>query len=293
MSERRRPGLGRGLSALLEEIDSGATNSPVESRGLQSQIVALSRVRPNPGQPRRRFDETAQAELIESVRTKGLLQPVLVRPVDGGMLEIVAGERRWRAARAAQLEEIPVVVRDLDDGEAYELALIENIQRQDLSPVEEARGYQHLMTSFGHTQQTVASMVGKSRSHVANLVRLLDLPDRVLALVDEGELGMGHARALLGSPDAQALADRIVAEGLTAREAEALGQGRTAPSASAPSASGPRAAPEPEVAELEALIADSTGLRVSLKPGKSGGKLVLSYRTAAELDAAVARLTAR
>lgn len=288
MSERRRPGLGRGLSALLEEIgNEDSSPAELEARGFRSQLVPLARIRPNPSQPRRRFDEASQAELIESVRQKGLLQPVLVRPIDGGNLEIVAGERRWRAARVAQLDEIPVVVRDLAEDEAFELALIENIQRQDLSPIEEARGYRHLMDAYDHTQQSVADMVGKSRSHVANLMRLLDLPERVVEMVDDGRLGMGHARALLGKPDAEALAERIVEEGLTAREAEAMGR---APSGRQPSGE-PRAA-DPDAAELEALIARVTGAGVSLKPKGSGGKLVLSYKSAAELDAIVQRLTA-
>lgn len=287
MSERRRPGLGRGLSALLEEIgDEETSPADLQARGFRSQTVALERVRPNPNQPRRRFNEESQAELIESVRQKGLLQPVLVRPVSGGNLEIVAGERRWRAARVAQLGEIPVVIRDLADGEAFELALIENVQRQDLSPIEEARGYRHLIDAHEHTQQTVAEMVGKSRSHIANLIRLLDLPEKVVEMVDDGRLGMGHARALLGQPDAEALAERIVAEGMTAREAEAIGRGNEARKVSA----SPRPQ-DPDAAELEKLVARVTGVQVSLKPKGAGGRLVLNYKSAAELDSLVQRLT--
>ncbi|MEE4349107.1 MAG: ParB/RepB/Spo0J family partition protein [Pacificimonas sp.] len=284
MTERRRPGLGRGLSALLEEIEpADGTLNAAPKRGVQSETVAIGRLRPNPRQPRRRFDEAAQADLIASVREKGLIQPILVRPVEGGALEIVAGERRWRAATAARLDEVPVVVRDLADAEAFELALIENIQRQDLSAVEEARGYRHLIDHHGHTQQYVADMVGKSRSHIANLVRLLDLPESVLDMVDDGRLGMGHARTLLGKPDAEARACQIVDEGLTARDAETLAKSRTPRS--------PSTAPEPEALEIAALITDRTGLKASVKPGKTGGQLILRYRTAAELDHAVARLT--
>ena len=287
MTERRRPGLGRGLSALLEDVGNSSSPEQIADASRGASRVAISRVVPNPRQPRRRFDAAAQSELVDSVREKGLLQPILVRPLAGGKLEIVAGERRWRAAQAAQLHEVPVVVRDLGDAEAFELALIENIQREDLSPVEEARGFRHLIDEFGHTQERVAEMVGKSRSHVANLMRLLDLPETVLDMVDDGRLGMGHARALLGSSDPEGLAKRIVAEGLTARDAESLGKaaktGRKANS---------RKEVDADVAALETRIREATGLKTSLKHGQRGGQLTLSYSTLEQLDDIIARLGA-
>ena len=293
----RRPGLGRGLSALLEETDlrvaaaSGEEGAPV-GPDLRSQVIALARVKPNPSQPRRRFDEDSQGELIESVRRQGLLQPVLVRPLPGGSFEIVAGERRWRAAQAAQLHEIPVVIRELDDGEAYELSLIENIQRQDLSPIEEARGYRHLTQQYGHTQAAVAELVGKSRSHIANLMRLLDLPEPVREMVDDGRLAMGHARALLGSDDPERLAREIVEKGLTARDAERMGRG-DAEAGGKSGRRGSRASGEvdPDIAALEARIAESTGLRARLKHGGESGELTLRYSNPLQLDDLISRLT--
>lgn len=293
MSERRRPGLGRGLSALLEDInspvpDADTSDTPASFRG---QMMSLARVLPNPQQPRRRFDPATQAELVDSVRQKGLLQPVLVRPLDGGKFEIVAGERRWRAAQAAQLHDIPVVIRDLSDSEAYELAIIENVQRQDLSPIEEARGYRHLTEAFDHTQASIAEMVGKSRSHVANLMRLLELPELVMDLVDQGRLGMGHARALLGASDPEGLAQRIVEEGLTARDAERLGQEQANRRTAKAAAATPRER-DPDIAALERRIGDSTGLSTSLKHSQGkGGQLVLRYTSLAQLDEVIERLT--
>ena len=246
MSQPKRPtGLGRGLSALLEEMGSAVAPPRTEpgvapavpagdaGSSMGAQMLPMAMISPNPKQPRRRFDETAQAELIASVKRQGLLQPILVRPVDGGRFEIVAGERRWRAAQAAQLHDVPVLVRRLTDEEAFEVALVENVQRQDLNAIEEAEGYKRLIDDYGHTQEDIARIVGKSRSHVANMVRLLDLPDDVRELLIEGRLTMGHARALLTAPDPSVLARDVVQMGLSVREVEARAKKPRAPRKSA------------------------------------------------------------
>ena len=306
MSEgRRRPGLGRGLSALLEEIDTsrdqsgegsggGGDANAVGGRGFRGQTVSLARIRPNPDQPRKRFGTEAQAELIDSVRRNGLLQPILVRPRDGGAFEIVAGERRWRAAQAAQLHEVPVVIRDLEDSEAYEIAIVENIQRQDLSPIEEARGYRHLIDEFGHTQEAVAELVGKSRSHIANMMRLLGLPSAVSAMVDEGTISMGHARALLTADDPEARAREVIEGELSVRQTEALVGGRKTPPGKTRNGSGGGSPGErdADIVALETRVRDATGLAVRLSFDGAGGQMVLRYSDLDELDRLVDRLTA-
>ncbi|MBB4633065.1 ParB/RepB/Spo0J family partition protein [Sphingosinicella soli] len=301
MSLPKRPsGLGRGLSALLEEMgstvappysDSGAAPPvPAGDAGssMGAQMLPMAMISPNPKQPRRRFDETAQAELIASVKRQGLLQPILVRPVDGGRFEIVAGERRWRAAQAAQLHDVPVLVRRLTDEEAFEVALVENIQRQDLNAIEEAEGYKRLIDDYGHTQEDIARIVGKSRSHVANLVRLLDLPDDVRELLIDGRLTMGHARALLTAPDPSALARDVVQMGLSVREVEARAKKPRAPRPKAP----PRvAARSADLESLEVQLAEQLGLRVRLEYDGEGGKLTLFYSDLDQLDMLCQRLS--
>ena len=212
----RRGGLGKGLEALFVEN---------ETTEITPTTLKIGEIEPNRGQPRRDFDETALAELADSIREHGVLQPLLVRPMPGGKYQIVAGERRWRASRMAGLTEVPVIIRDLDEAAAMEVALIENLQRSDLNPMEEALGYQELMERHGYTQEQVAKRVGKSRPAVANALRLLALPEETAALVREGKLSSGHARALLGLPDRSMigpLAERITQEGLSVREAERL-----------------------------------------------------------------------
>ncbi len=289
---RRRPGLGRGLSALLEEInvktDNGDSANGLPQSGFRGQLIAITRVKPNPDQPRRNFDPDAQAELIDSVQRQGLLQPILVRPLDGGNFEIVAGERRWRAAQAAQLHEVPVVIRDLEDSEAYEIALVENIQRQDLSPIEEARGYRHLMNEYGHTQEAVSALVGKSRSHIANLVRLLDLPETVRAMVDDGRLGMGHARTLIGTSDPEGFARQIVDQGLSARDAERLTKAVGGKPVTAKARKS--AERDADLIALETRIRDATGLAARLTYDGEGGQLVVRYSDLDQLDMLVERL---
>ena len=225
MIDDRRRGLGRGLSALLgEEGGEGATaEAPRNPRS-----VPVEMLHPGRYQPRRNFDAESQQALVESVRSQGILQPLLVRrhPELDGHFEIVAGERRWRAAQAAQLHEVPVLLRELADREALEIALVENVQRQDLNPLEEAEGYRRLIDEFSHTQEDLAHRVGKSRSHIANTLRLLTLPEDVRLLLQSGKITAGHARALLGIEDAGELAKEIVRRGMSVREAERAAKAR-------------------------------------------------------------------
>ncbi|MGH6632368.1 MAG: ParB/RepB/Spo0J family partition protein, partial [Sphingopyxis sp.] len=239
---RKRPsGLGRGLNALFGDVaveapvlaTPGAAAKATPVTGDSVQHVAVGAIRPLPGQPRRHFDENASAELADSIGLRGLLQPIIVRrSPDGEGYQLVAGERRWRAAQRAGLHQSPALVRELDDAATYEIALVENIQRQDLNAIEEASAYRRLIEDFGHNQEALAKLVGKSRSHVANLMRLLDLPESVQTLVGDGSLAMGHARALIGAAEAEAIARRVAKEGLSVRAVEALvraGKGGDAP----------------------------------------------------------------
>lgn len=290
MAEKKRvSGLGRGLSALLEEAATPASaNGPGVARLPIAEIAA------NPAQPRRQFDAAAMDDLIASVKAHGVLQPILVRPMPDGRFEIIAGERRWRAAQAAGLHEMPAVVRQLDDRMAFEIALIENIQRSDLNAIEEARGYKRLIDDFGHTQQALGMIVGKSRSHVTNLLRLLDLPESVQNLVESGALAMGHARALIGAADPLALAKKIVAEGLSVRSIEALVAGKALPKprhALVPAA-GQVPANDANVDALEIQLAESLGMPVALAvaPGASSGSLTVRFASLDQLDWLCAKL---
>ncbi len=290
MAEKKRTtGLGRGLSALLEEARvPDSANAPGVGRIAIADIVA------NPDQPRRRFTSEAMNELVASIRSHGILQPILVRPVAEGRFEIVAGERRWRAAQAAGLHELPAVVKALDARQAFEIAIIENIQRSDLNAIEEARGFRRLIDEFGHTQAELATIVGKSRSHIANLLRLLDLPPTVLAMVENGELAMGHARAIAGAADPEALARRAVAEGLSVRAVEALAGGTRSPRPrGAPPP--PAAANDPNIDSLEQSLADSLGMPVALAvtPGGTTGSLTVRFADLDQLDWLCARLGAQ
>lgn len=282
---KRKSGLGRGLSALLDDIAAPPiTSAPGVVRLPVADIV------PNPGQPRRQFDEIAMAELTASVKAHGVLQPILVRPL-GGRHQIIAGERRWRAAQAAGLHEIPVVMRQLDDGQVAEIALIENIQRADLNAIEEARGYQRLIAEFGHTQAALADIVGKSRSHVTNLLRLLDLPAKVQTLVETGALSMGHARALVGVADAEELAGKAVKQGLSVRALEALvAGGKARPTKSRTPAAA--VANDPNSDALEAQLAETLGMPVALQvaPGASSGSLTIRFADLDQLDMLCAKL---
>ncbi|MEO7787173.1 MAG: ParB/RepB/Spo0J family partition protein, partial [Sphingomicrobium sp.] len=215
----RRPGLGRGLSALIGEAARPQDDEPpIPGAGVVREI-SISLIYPNPNQPRTNFDDAAIDELADSIRERGVISPILVRPVDGGY-QLIAGERRWRAAQKAQLHAIPALIKELDDSSSAEIALIENIQREDLNAIEEAEGYRKLIDRHGHTQEQVGKLVAKSRSHVANLLRLLDLPEDVRALLVSGAISMGHARAIIGAPDPSGIAREIIEGGLTVRQAE-------------------------------------------------------------------------
>ena len=280
---KRKSGLGRGLSALLDDI---AAPPAVDAPGVIRLPVAD--IAANPDQPRRHFDEAAMAELVASVRVHGILQPILVRP-HAGRHQIIAGERRWRAAQAAGLHEVPVVVRPLDDRQVSEIALIENIQRADLNAIEEARGDHRLLAEHGHTQAALADIVGKSRSHITNLLRLLDLPASVQAMVETGAISMGHARALVGAADAEALAERVVRQGLSVRGLEQLMAGARKPT-------NPPAPPpaDPNSEALESQLAEALGMPVALQvaPGASSGSLTIRFADLDQLDMLCARLGA-
>ncbi|HET6523255.1 ParB/RepB/Spo0J family partition protein [Sphingopyxis sp.] len=303
---RKRPsGLGRGLNALFGDAaveapvlatpGSAARAAPVAGDAVQH--VPVGAIRPLPGQPRRHFDENAIAELADSIGLRGLLQPIIVRRApDGEGFQLVAGERRWRAAQRAGLHQIPALVRELDDAATYEIALVENIQRQDLNAIEEASAYRRLIEDFGHNQEALAKLVGKSRSHVANLMRLLDLPQAVQALVGDGSLAMGHARALIGAEDAEAIARRVAKEGLSVRAVEALvraGKGGDAPR-KAPADSGAIAASgrDPDIVAVERHLSELLGIGVAIQyAGEGKGALTLKFASLDQLDMICQRLS--
>lgn len=289
MAEKKRiSGLGRGLSALLEEAAT-----PIDANAPGVARLSVAEILANPLQPRRQFVAEAMDELVASVRSHGVLQPILVRPLDSGRYEIVAGERRWRAAQAAGLHEIPAVIRRLDDRTAFQIALIENIQRSDLNAIEEGRGYKRLIDDFGHTQQALATIVGKSRSHVTNLLRLLDLPEAVQSMVEDGRLAMGHARALAAAKDPIALAKRAVAEGLSVRAVEELAAGRSKPQPRH-ALDHPTGAPanDANIDAIEIQLAESLGMPVALSVASGGasGNLTIRFASLDQLDWLCAKL---
>jgi ParB family chromosome partitioning protein len=291
MNQQAR-GLGRGLSALLGDVP--ATAAPAGgAEGVRELDVAT--IRPNPKQPRRVFAETALAELAESIAARGVLQPILVRPSgEPGQYEIVAGERRWRAAQRAQLHRIPAIVRSFDEAGTAEVALIENVQRADLGPLEEADAYAALVERFGHKVDEVGKLVGKSRSHVANLLRLRDLPDKVRAHLESGRLTMGHARAIASSPMAEQLAEQIVARGLSVRQAEALARKRL-PGAGSDMARGSArlaaAARDADLLALERQLGDLLGLKVAIQHKGGAGQVMVSFSSLDQLDLICQRLS--
>lgn len=281
MTDKRR-GLGRGLSALMADLGPGEA---------AEGTLPLASLRPNPDQPRRTFDEEALEELAESVRARGVVQPLIVRPDprEEGAYQIVAGERRFRAARMAGLTDVPAIVRDYGEQEVAEIALVENVQRADLDAIEEGRAYKALIDRFGHTQEQVAGALGKSRSHIANQMRLLNLPAEVQAHLAAGRLTAGHARPLIGHPDAAFLAGRIVERGLSARDAERMA--RAAPPL--PRANPMRRGRDEHVRAIESLIGQNLGLLVKIDIGRKGsGKLTVTFKDTAELDDLLGALTA-
>jgi ParB family transcriptional regulator, chromosome partitioning protein len=278
----RRRGLGMGLSALLGGDDLLKAPPPAAASSVPIEFLA-----PSPLQPRRHFAEDELEALAESIRARGVMQPLLVRPVAGEpqRYEIIAGERRWRAAQRAGLHELPVVPYALSDRETLEVALLENVQRQDLSPIEEADGYRRLIDEFGHTQAELASALGKSRSHIANLLRLLALPPAVRSLLDAGALSAGHARALLMARDPEALARSVALQGLNVRQTERLVQADKG--AGRPRRAG---AKDADTRALERELSGRMGLKVTLKAAGNGGTLTIAYRTLDQLDTVIGRL---
>ena len=294
MTDRRpRPGLGRGLNALLGDFARDEAETAKEGQNTSGvRMIPISSIAPHPGQPRRHFDEAALTELAASIAERGLIQPIIVRP-HGHDYQIVAGERRWRAAQRARLHEIPVVVRDYSDTDTLQIALLENIQRQDLNAIEEAQAYHRLAEEFGHTQEVLAKTVHKSRSHVANLLRLLDLPSEVQALVVDGKLSMGHARALIGAPDPVALAEEVVEKGLSVRQTERLASAAK-PGAARGATVAPIRHPSDSAADIVALerqLSDLLGLNVRISYSDRGGSITLDYSTLDQLDMVCQRLS--
>ncbi len=282
MSTKPTPRLGRGLAALMGE--AAATLDSPAAAGVQA--LPLAALEPGPFQPRMGINHAAQAELTESIRARGILQPILVRPhpADPARYQIIAGERRWRAAQAAGLSEVPSLVRALGDADALAAALVENLQRQDLNPIEEAEGYQRLLDEFGLQQDALAEAVGKSRSHITNTLRLLNLPRSIQGDVRSGALSAGHARLLINHRDPEAIAIAVIARGLNVRQTEALMQRRPTASATLPEK-------DPETEATERLLTEHLGLKVSLRFDGKAGVLAIQYRSLDQLDALVQLLT--
>nr|WP_047167274.1 ParB/RepB/Spo0J family partition protein [Sphingomonas sp. Y57] len=288
-----RRGLGRGLSSLLGEVAAEQPIAPGAERPSGIRMIQVADIKPNPSQPRRHFDDTALDELAASIGARGLIQPIVVRthPSAGGY-QIIAGERRWRAAQRARIHELPAIVRELSDAQTFELAIVENVQRQDLNAIEEAEAYQRLIGDFGHTQEMLGKLVGKSRSHVANLMRLLDLPKPVRDMVADGRLSMGHARALVTAPNAEELAEHVVTQQLSVRDAEKLVQaGRPGNAAPKPVAPRPAQPADADIAALERHLGDILGLKVTIEHGEKGGRIGIAYSTLDQLDLVCQRLS--
>ena len=272
-----KKGLGRGLSSLMGDTSDDLMQT--ESVNQETKI-SIANLKPSPSQPRRLFDKKSINELAESIKSKGLVQPILVRPspTEVGKYEIIAGERRWRAAQIAQLHEVPAVVRQLDDVEALEIAIIENVQRSDLSPIEEAAGYKRLIENHGHTQEVLGEIVGKSRSHIANILRLLSLPRSIQDMITEGKISSGHARAIMNSAFPEQLANKIVKENLSVREVENLVKSKK-------SIVKKVRLKDPDTIDLENTLSAKIGLNVNIEhKGKKGGVIKIDYKTLDQLD---------
>jgi ParB family chromosome partitioning protein len=279
-----RSRLGRGLASLIGDMGAEANTAPERPRG--QRRVAIEFLHPNPRNPRRQFDAAELEELAASIKERGVIQPIAVRPAPGasGAFEIIAGERRWRAAQRAGIHDVPVVVLEVNDAEALELAIIENVQREDLNPLEEAGGYQALGNEYKYSQDEIAKVVGKSRSHVTNMLRLLKLPEAVQACIRSGELSAGHARALIGHADAEALTRQIVTRGLNVRQVEALVREH------APRAPRAPAAKDADTAALEKRLGDVLGLKVTIDHKGERGSVHIAYRDLDQLQEIVRRL---
>tara|TARA_X000000368_G_scaffold418294_1_gene417453 strand:+ start:246 stop:1106 length:861 start_codon:yes stop_codon:yes gene_type:complete len=278
-----KKGLGRGLSSLMGDTDTQHSTNPTSS---SETTISIAKLRPSPLQPRRVFDKNSINELAESIKSKGLVQPILVRPsnTNDGEYEIIAGERRWRAAQVAQLHAIPAVIRNLNDTESLEIAIIENVQRSDLSPIEEAAGYKKLMESYNHTQEQLSEVVGKSRSHIANIIRLLSLPQSIQDMISQGSISSGHARAIMNSAFPEQLAERIINENLSVRATEALVKEKK---------EGPKKVKlkDPDTIDLEKKLTNILGLDVTISHrGKQGGSLKVSYKSLDQLELVTKKL---
>ncbi|HEY2244111.1 MAG: ParB/RepB/Spo0J family partition protein [Xanthobacteraceae bacterium] len=288
-----RSRLGRGLAALIG--DMAAETSVDRPRGQRRLPTAA--LRPNPRNPRRAFPNAELDELVASLRERGIIQPIVARPVQGAadVYEIIAGERRWRAAQRAGLHEVPVVIIEATDAEALQLAIIENVQRADLNPLEEAEGYRALIEEFGNSQDEIAKIVGKSRSHVANTLRLLKLPETIKSYIHSGKLFAGHARMLIGQPDAERLAEEIIARGLNVRQVESLARETAERGGKSRGARAVRrgAGKNANLIALEKRISDALGLAVSINEAKRGGVLTIRYRSLDQLDDVLRRLEKR
>ncbi len=281
-----RSRLGRGLAALIGDV---GVETHAAERMRSQRRVPIEFVRANPRNPRKLFSEAELEDLSASIRERGIIQPIVVRSRGSDVYEIIAGERRWRAAQRAGLHDVPIVVVEASDGEALELAIIENVQRSDLNPLEEATGYQVLAAEFNHSQDEIAKIVGKSRSHVANTLRLLKLPDTVKAFINAGKLSAGHARALINQPDPESVAREIVEKGLNVRQVEALGQEKAA-AAGKPARTRPRMQKDSDTVALERRLSDALGLVLTIDHRGQGGVLSIKYRDLDQLDDVIRRL---
>jgi len=288
MADEARSRLGRGLAALIGDV--GDESAALE-RTRSQRRVPIEFLKPNPRNPRRHFADAELEELAASIRERGIIQPILVRTARGApdQYEIIAGERRWRAGQRAGLHDVPIVLLEVSDREALELAIIENVQRADLNALEEANGYQALADEFKYSQDDIAKIVGKSRSHVANTIRLLKLPDGVQDFIRSGKISAGHARALLGQPDPEALAQAIVAQGLSVRQAEAVVQERAVKSGKAPVRRA-RGEKDADTLALEKRLSDTLGLVVTIAHSGNGGEMKIRYKSLDQLDEIIRRI---
>lgn len=283
-SKFAKRGLGRGLSALMADVDLASPTPTAQTR--DRTLIPIEQLTANPDQPRRQFDPEALQELASSLKNRGVLQPLIVRPhpQDAGLYQIVAGERRWRAAQMAQLHELPVIIRELSDTEVLEVAIIENIQRADLNAIEEAASFRQLMDRFGHTQEKLAEALNKSRSHIANLLRLLNLPDAVQDLVKEGRISAGHARALITAENPGQLARKVVEKGMSVRETEDMVRRQGLPDSQRKAASR-KPEKDADTRALESDLSAHLRMKVSIShAGMDGGQLTITYRDLDQLD---------
>ncbi len=284
-SDKKR-GLGRGLSALMSDVSMDPPRDAEQAVSTAEASIPIEWVHPNPDQPRKTFTPSDMDDLVASVKEKGIIQPLVVRKVGDAEYQLVAGERRWRAAQAANLHNVPVVVRNFTDAEVLEIAIIENIQRADLNPIEEAAGYRQLMERFGHTQEKLAEALGKSRSYIANLLRLLQLPEKVQDLLQQGKLSAGHARALITSENAEVLAEQVVKQGLSVRQTEALVKGGEKPLGKDQQQRSQITEKDADTKALEGDLSAALGMKVVLdhKPGSESGAMTIKYMSLEQLD---------